>query len=104
MKTITIYAGSADNLAEKYIQAAYDLGEFNDVFATNLVYRQPDLLKAPLYVDVNMAKFVALLIDAINHDASLSSLIDPTAKIRASRCEGAVRIKRKSNSYSARRW
>lgn len=63
-------------------QAAYDRGEFNYVFATNLVYRQPDLLKAPWYVDVNMAKFVALLIDAINHDASLSSLIDPTDKIR----------------------
>ncbi len=63
-------------------QAAYERGEVDKVFATNLIYRQPDLLKAPWYVDVNMSKFVALLIDAINHDASLSNLIDPTDKIR----------------------
>ncbi len=57
-------------------------GLVDRVFATNLIYRRPDLLAAPWFVDVNMAKFVALLIDAINHDASLSSLIDPTEKIR----------------------
>lgn len=63
-------------------QKAYEEGIINKVFATNLVYRQPELLAAPWFVDVNMSKFVGLLIDAINHDASLSSLIDPTEKIR----------------------
>jgi ribose-phosphate pyrophosphokinase len=63
-------------------QKAYEDGIINKVFATNLVYRQPELLAAPWFVDVNMSKFVGLLIDAINHDASLSSLIDPTEKIR----------------------
>jgi ribose-phosphate pyrophosphokinase len=62
--------------------AAHHAGIINRVLATNLVYRTPELLSAPWFVDVNMAKFVALLIDAINHDASLSSLIDPTEKIR----------------------
>lgn len=62
--------------------AAHEQGIINRVLATNLVYRMPELLSAPWFVDVNMAKFVALLIDAINHDASLSSLIDPTEKIR----------------------
>jgi ribose-phosphate pyrophosphokinase len=61
---------------------AWEAGLVDRVFATNLIYRRPDLLAAPWFVDVNMAKFVALLIDAINHDASLSSLIDPTEKIR----------------------
>ena len=61
---------------------AYQEGIISKVFATNLIYRRPELLKAPLFADVNMAKFVALLIDAINHDASLSNLINPTEKIQ----------------------
>ncbi len=63
-------------------QKAYEDGIIHRVFATNLTYRRPELLKTEWFVDVSMAKFVALLIDAINHDASLSSLIDPTEKIR----------------------
>lgn len=66
---------------ERFNQA-HAQGLIAKVLATNLIYRQPQLLEAPWFVDVNMAKFVALLIDAINHDASLSSLIDPTEKIR----------------------
>ncbi len=61
---------------------AYEEGLFDRVFATNLIYRRPELLEAPWFTDVSMAKFVALLVDAINHDASLSALIDPTEKIR----------------------
>jgi ribose-phosphate pyrophosphokinase len=61
---------------------AYEEGAITKVFATNLTYRTPELLASPWFCDVNMAKFVALLIDAINHDASLSSLMDPTEKIR----------------------
>ncbi|SCW27172.1 ribose-phosphate pyrophosphokinase [Ruminococcaceae bacterium YRB3002] len=61
---------------------AYEEGIISKVFATNLIYRRPELLTAPWFADVNMAKFVALLIDAINHDASLSNLINPTEKIR----------------------
>jgi ribose-phosphate pyrophosphokinase len=61
---------------------AYEEGIINKVFATNLIYRRPELLQAPWFADVNLCKFVALLIDAINHDASLSSLINPTEKIK----------------------
>ncbi len=61
---------------------AYEEGVINKVFATNLIYRRPELLQAPWFADVNMCKFVALLIDAINHDASLSNLINPTEKIK----------------------
>ena len=61
---------------------AYEEGVFDKVFATNLIYRRPELLEAPWFADVNMCKFVALLIDAINHDASLSNLINPTEKIK----------------------
>ena len=61
---------------------AYAEGNIDRVFCTNLIYRNQELLDAPWYVDVNMGKFVALLIDAINHNASLSSLVDPSNKIR----------------------
>ena len=61
---------------------AYEEGIIQKVFATNLVYRRPELLQAPWFADVNMSKFVALLIDAINHDSSLSNLIKPTDKIK----------------------
>lgn len=63
-------------------QKAFEEGLISKVFATNLIYRSPELLSAPWFVDVDMSKFVALIIDAINHDASLSKLMDPTAKIR----------------------
>jgi ribose-phosphate pyrophosphokinase len=66
----------------EHFNQAYEQGLITKVFATNLIYRRPELLAAPWFQDVNMAKFVALLIDAINHDASLSKLLDPTEKIR----------------------
>jgi len=51
------------------------------VLCTNLIYRRPELLAAPWYVDVNMTPFVARLIDAINVDESLSKLINPSYMI-----------------------
>ena len=65
-----------------HFNKAYEEGVIDKVFATNLVYRRPELLQAPWFADVNMCKFVALLIDAINHEASLSNLINPTEKIK----------------------
>ncbi len=61
---------------------AYADGIIDAVFCTNLIYRSPDLLAAAWYKDVNASRFVALIIDALNHNASLSSLLDPTTKIR----------------------
>lgn len=75
--TFGLFTDGLDNF-----QKAYEEGAISKVFATNLNYRTPELLASPWFCDVNMAKFVALLIDAINHDASLSSLMDPTEKIR----------------------
>mgnify|MGYP001041551640 CR=1 FL=1 len=61
---------------------AYEEGTIDAVFCTNLVYRSPELLAAPWYHDVNMSRFLALIIDALNHNASLSTLLDSTDKIR----------------------
>lgn len=56
-------------------------GTIDKLFGTDLAFRSHELRRAPWYIDVSMARYVALLIDAINHDASLSSLISPTIKI-----------------------
>ena len=66
---------------EHYNQAYAD-HKIDRVFSTNLIYRRPELLAAPWFVDVDMSKYVSLIIDALNHDASLSLLMDPTDKIR----------------------
>ncbi len=65
----------------KSFNEAYEKGYIDKVFCTNLIYRTPELLQQKWFEEVNLSKFVALLIDAINHDASLSSLMNPTAKI-----------------------
>lgn len=62
-------------------QEAWEQGVITRLFATNLTYRSPELKNAPWYVDVDISKFIALLIDALNHDQSISSLIDPSEKI-----------------------
>ena len=65
---------------EKFNEA-YAEGLISRVYATNLTYRTPGLLAAPWFVDVNMSKFMAYLIETLNHDQSLSHLIDPSEKI-----------------------
>jgi ribose-phosphate pyrophosphokinase len=61
---------------------AYADGIIHRIFATNLIYRPPELQTAPWFIEVNLSRFMALLIDAINHDASLSKLMTPTDKIQ----------------------
>lgn len=60
---------------------AHEQGLIDHVFCTNLNYHQPELLDASWYTDADMTKFVALLIDSLNHNASISGLLDPSAKI-----------------------
>lgn len=60
----------------------YKNGYINYVVTTNLVYRKPELLEKPYYVEADMSRYLALIIDTINHDASVESVIDPTDKIR----------------------
>lgn len=61
---------------------AHAEGIVDRVFATNLIYRPSELQSAPWFVEVDLSRFVALLIDAINHDASLSKLMTPAEKIQ----------------------
>ncbi|MBE6916026.1 MAG: ribose-phosphate pyrophosphokinase [Ruminococcaceae bacterium] len=60
---------------------AYEEGIISRVFSTNLNYRTPEVLNAPWYVNVDMAKFLSLIIDTLNHDQSISPLLNPADKI-----------------------
>ena len=62
---------------------AYNDGILSAVLGTNLTYRMPELLEREWYHDVDVSKYTAYFIAAINHDKSVSSIIDPMVKIRA---------------------
>jgi len=85
-KAARIYVGVTFALFTEGVdkfQELYERGMLNRVFSTNLTYRREELKKAPWYVEVDMSKFLALLINTLNHDCSISSLLDPTEKIHA---------------------
>ncbi len=59
----------------------YEKGLIDTVLTTNLTYRCPELLSKPYYAEVDMSKYVALLIDNLNHNMSISGLLNPGIKI-----------------------
>ena len=67
---------------EKFDQAVAD-GRLDYVVGTNLTYRLPELLTRDWYVDVDVSKYAAYFVVALNHDMSVSSIIDPIKKIEA---------------------
>ena len=60
---------------------AYKNGYIDRILTTNLVYQTPELLSKPYYVSCDMSKYIALIIDTLNHDASISELLNPLARI-----------------------
>ncbi len=60
---------------------AYEKGYIDRVLTTNLVYQTPELLTKPWYVNCDMSKYIALIIDTLNHDGSISSLLNPVERI-----------------------
>mgnify|MGYP000333732678 CR=1 FL=1 len=61
---------------------AYEEGLFDRVFTTNLIYQPEELLKREWYVNCDMSKYIALIIDTLNHDGSLSSILSPNERIQ----------------------
>ena len=61
----------------------YANGLIDKVFTTNLIYQTPELLSREWYCSVNMSKYIALLVDTLNNDNSISKLLDPADKIKA---------------------
>ena len=65
----------------KNFDAAYEHGDFYKVITTNLTYLPPEIYTRPYFVEADMSKFIASLIDFMNHDASLSNVMATTDKI-----------------------
>ena len=61
---------------------AYKKGYFDKLLTTNLVYQSPELLEKPYYISCDMSKYIALIIDTLNHDTSVSHLLNPVDRIK----------------------
>ena len=72
--------GLFTNGLEKF-DRAHEQGLFHSMLTTNLVYQTPELLEKPYYVGCDMSKYIALIIDTLNHDGSISDLLNPTDRI-----------------------
>ncbi len=61
---------------------AYESGIIDRVLTTNLIYQTPELLSREWYINCDMSKYIAYLIDTLNHDASISELLNPNERIQ----------------------
>lgn len=61
---------------------AYESSLIDGVLTTNLIYQTPELLSRPYYINCDMSKYVALMIDTLNHDGSISDILDPSERIQ----------------------
>ncbi|MBE5869042.1 MAG: ribose-phosphate pyrophosphokinase [Lachnospiraceae bacterium] len=61
---------------------AYEKGIIDRVLTTNLIYQTPELLSRPWYINCDMSKYIAYIIDTLNHDSSISDLLNPNERIQ----------------------
>ena len=73
--------GIFTNGLEKF-DKAYEEGIVDKLITTNMVYQTPELLSKPYYLSCDMSKYIALIIDTLNHDLSVSSLLNPADRIK----------------------
>ncbi len=73
--------GLFTNGVEKF-DKAHDSGLIDYVFTTNLTYQKPELFDRDYYVSVDLSKYIALIIDSLNHNLSLSDYLNPVDRIR----------------------
>lgn len=62
---------------------AYEEGTIEKIITTNLTYQLPELFDKPWYESADMSKYIAILIDHLNHNASISKLLDQSERIQA---------------------
>ena len=72
--------GLCTNCLERFDEA-YEQGLIYRIMTTNSIYQSPELLKREWYINVDITKFTATFIDRLNHDASISDLLNPIEKI-----------------------
>ena len=85
-KANRIFVASTFGLFTKGLDSfdkAYEDGMISKVLTTNLIYQTPDLLSKPWYINCDMSKYVAYIIDTLNHDSSISDLLNPSERIQS---------------------
>ena len=75
--TFGLFTSGMDGFDEAYKNGTFDL-----LITTNLVYQPETLLSRPYYTTADMSKYIALLIDSLNHDLSISEFLNPTDRIQ----------------------
>lgn len=73
--------GLFTNGLEKF-DKAYEEGLISRVLTTNLIYQTPELLSREYYINCDLSKYIAYIIDTLNHDASISDLLNPNERIQ----------------------
>ncbi len=74
--TFGLFTGGLQKFDEYYANGLIDR-----MLTTNLIYQTPELLARPYYINVDMSKYIALLVDYMNHDVSINDLLNPTDRI-----------------------
>ncbi len=62
--------------------SAYEQGIISKVLTTNVIYQTPELLERDWYISCDMSKYIAYIIDTLNHDSSISDLLNPSERIQ----------------------
>lgn len=76
--TFGLFTACLDRFDKAYADDIIDL-----VLTTNLIYQTPELLNREWYVSCNMSKYIAYIIDTLNHDTSISDLLNPVERIQS---------------------
>ena len=76
--TFGLFTGGLDKF-----DAAYKDGIINRVLTTNLIYQTPELLEREWYINCDLSKYIAYIIDTLNHDSSISDLLNPNERIQS---------------------
>ena len=76
--TFGLFTGGLDKFDK-----AYESGLITRILTTNLIYQTPELLEREWYINCDMSKYIAYIIDTLNHDSSISDLLNPSERIQS---------------------
>lgn len=76
--TFGLFTGGLDKFDK-----AYESGLITRILTTNLIYQTPELLERGWYINCDMSKYIAYIIDTLNHDSSISDLLNPSERIQS---------------------
>ena len=76
--TFGLFTGGLDRFDK-----AYEDGTIDKILTTNLIYQTPELLNREWYINCDMSKYIAYIIDTLNHDSSISDLLNPNERIQS---------------------